>query len=58
MKPRTAVDALRAAGYQRLPPLWVTEDQADVIIRMAKGNEGAITAIRLQAKRDAERDGA
>ena len=55
MKPVSpAVQALRDAGYQRLPPLWVTGEQMDVIIAMAKENEDAVNEIRAKARREAE----
>jgi hypothetical protein len=55
MKPASpAVQALRDAGYQRLPPLWVAREQMDVIIAMAKENEEAVSAIRAKARREAE----
>jgi hypothetical protein len=52
MNPRTISDALHRAGYVHLKRLWVTEDQADVILRMAEGNKGAIEAILAEARRD------
>lgn len=44
-----AARALRAAGYSPLPRLWVTEDQMDVILRIAKGNVDEISRIRDEA---------
>lgn len=41
-------DALREAGFRPLPRLWVTEDQLEQIVRMAKENEEAVTAIRRE----------
>jgi protein-tyrosine-phosphatase len=59
MKPVSpAVQALRDAGYQRLPPLWVTQAQMDVIIAMAKENEEDVNEIRAKARRKAEIDAA
>lgn len=39
-------DRLRAAGYVPLPRLWVTQEDMDVIMGMAKKHEGAVNAIR------------
>lgn len=50
----SAVQALRDAGYQRLPPLWVSRAQMDVILAMAKENEEAVNEIRAKARREAE----
>jgi len=44
-----AAQALRAAGFVPLPRLWVTEDQLDAVIRMAKGNAGTVNSIRAAA---------
>jgi hypothetical protein len=49
-----AVQALRDAGYQRLPPLWVTPEQMNVILAMAKENADAVNEIRAKARREAE----
>ncbi|WP_300440329.1 hypothetical protein [uncultured Mameliella sp.] len=38
--------ALRAAGYVPLPRWWVTQDQLEVIRRIAMGNEGEVNRIR------------
>ena len=50
----SAVQALRDAGYQRLPPLWVTPEQMTLILAMAKENGGAVNEIRAKARREAE----
>lgn len=42
----TPSDRLRAAGYVPLPRLWVTQDDMDVIMWMARKHEGAVNAIR------------
>jgi hypothetical protein len=42
--------ALRAAGYIPLPRLWVTQDQLDLIIYMAKQNEDEVNRIRAAAR--------
>lgn len=39
-------DALRRAGYVPLPRWWVTQDQMDVIERMAKGNRDEVYRIK------------
>lgn len=45
--------ALRRAGFVRLPTkLWVTEDQLDVIMRVARGNLETINEIKRQVKGD------
>jgi hypothetical protein len=46
----TPSDRLRAAGYVPLPRLWVTQEDMDIIMWMAKKHEGAVNAIR--ARRD------
>ena len=52
---RTPVaDALRAAGFVPTPRLWVTNDQLDVIMRMAKGNADVVNEIRAKVN---EREG-
>lgn len=38
--------ALRAAGYFPLPRLWVTQEQLDLIVYMAKQNEAEVNRIR------------
>jgi len=44
-----ACEALRAAGYLALPRWWVTQDQFDVIERMAKGNRDEVYRIKYEA---------
>ena len=39
-------DALRKAGYVPLPRWWVTQDQFEVIERMAKGNKDEVWRIK------------
>lgn len=46
-----AAMALRAAGYYPLPRLWVTEEQLDLIVYMAKQNEAEINRIRGSANK-------
>lgn len=48
-----AAQALRKAGYVPLPRWWVTQDQLDVIRRMAEGNSDVVNAIRTKANRRA-----
>lgn len=43
--------ALMRAGYVRLPPLYVTWDQLETIIRMAEGNKDVVNEIRGKANR-------
>lgn len=42
----TPSDRLRAAGYVPLPRLWVTQDELDVIMWMARKHADAVNAIR------------
>lgn len=42
--------ALRAAGYKRLPRMWVPEAVCDEVIAMAEGYELEVRAIRQEAK--------
>ena len=42
----TSSDRLRAAGYVPLPRLWVTQDDMDVIMWMARKHADAVNAIR------------
>lgn len=46
--PSPACDALRRAGYFVLPRWWVTQDQMDVIERMAKGNRDEVYRIKKE----------
>ena len=46
-----AAKALRSAGFLPLPRLWVTQDQMEVIKRMAEGNREVVNEIRAKAKR-------
>ena len=39
-------DALRNSGYVRPPRWWVTEDQFEVIRRMAFGNKDEVWRIK------------
>ncbi len=52
MNERTpACEALRRAGYVCLPRWWVTQDQMDVIERMATGNRDEVYRIKHEANR-------
>ena len=46
----TAADALRKAGFARVPRWWVTLDQLDVIERMARANLPEVNRIKEQAR--------
>ena len=54
----TSADRLRAAGYVPLPRLWVTQEDMDVIIWMAKKHEGAVNAIRGEVQEKKGHDNA
>lgn len=43
-------DALRKAGFVKLPPWWVLPDELEVIHRIAHKHSSRITAIRLQSR--------
>lgn len=43
-------DALKKAGFVRLPPWWVTPDQLEVIHRMAHNHEYEVNRIRAEAR--------
>ena len=49
-------DALRKAGYVRIPDWWVTPDQLEVIHRMAHGHQDEINRIRRETKMRREKD--
>lgn len=49
--------ALRRAGFIPLPRWWVTEDQFEVIRRMAMGNDEVVNQIRESANRKARKKG-
>lgn len=46
-----AAKALRKAGFIPLPRLWVTQDQMEVIKRIAEGNKDVVNEIRAKARR-------
>lgn len=45
-------DALRRAGFIKLPRWWVTVDQYEVIERMAYGNKEEVYRIKNEARDD------
>ena len=45
-------DALRKAGFVRIPAWWVHPDELEVIHRMAHKHSATITAIRLKCRRE------
>ena len=45
-----AAKALRAAGFEPLPRLWVTRDQMEVIVKLAEQNRDVVNEIRHNAK--------
>jgi hypothetical protein len=47
-------EALRAAGYVRIPAWWVTPHELEVIHRMAHNHRSEITRIRREIR--GERD--
>jgi hypothetical protein len=44
-----AAMALRAAGYYPLPRLWVTNEQMELIVYLAKQNQDEVNRIRAEA---------
>lgn len=44
-------EALRAAGFVRIPAWWVTPDELEVIHRMAHNHEEIVTEIRNRCRR-------
>ena len=48
-----AARALRAAGYVKLPGLWVTQEQMELISWMARQNLDKINAIKEKANASA-----
>ena len=44
-----AARALRAAGYVKLPGLWVTQEQYDLTIYMAVQNKPDVDRIKREA---------
>lgn len=49
-------DAMRKAGFVKIPAWWVTPDELEVIHRMAHKHSSHITAIRLKSRDRAGRD--
>lgn len=48
LKSRGAM-ALRAAGYVPCPRLWLTAEQMELVVYMAKQNEADVNRIRAEA---------
>jgi hypothetical protein len=44
-----ASEALRAAGYRRIPAWWATDDQIELVEYMVKKNGPDINRIRAKA---------
>lgn len=49
-----SADALRKAGYRRLPLMWVTQEELELVLYMAKKHEEDVNRIRTQARRKVE----
>jgi len=43
-------DALRAAGFVRIPAWWVTPDELEVIHRMAHNHQSEVNRIRAKTR--------
>ena len=50
-------DAIRKAGYVRIPAWWVHPDELEVIHRMAHKHSEHITEIRLQCRGEEKNNG-
>ena len=48
--------ALRAAGYKPAPRVWLTDEQLDLLMYMARQNEAEINRIRTQAHAEDEQE--
>lgn len=46
-------EALRKAGYVRIPAWWVRPEELETIHRMAHNHKDEITRIRLEARGEA-----
>jgi hypothetical protein len=42
--------ALRAAGYKPAPRVWLTDEQIDLLMYMAKQNESEVNRIRAASR--------
>jgi hypothetical protein len=51
-----ASEALRAAGYRRIPPWWATDEQIALVEYMVKQNGPDINRIRAKALDISEAD--
>ena len=47
-------DALRAAGFVRIPDWWVRPEELEVIYRMAHNHEHEINRIRREVRTNGE----
>lgn len=47
--------ALRRAGYKPAPRVWLTGEQMDLLMYMARQNGDDVNRIRAEARRDEER---
>jgi hypothetical protein len=50
-------EALRAAGFVRLPAWWVTREEMEVIHRMAHNHASVVNRIRNDAREKGSTDG-
>lgn len=55
-KKTKASEALHAAGYVRLPGLWATSEQIELILWMVKENLPEIQRIKMEARDDKSAD--
>lgn len=49
-------DALRRAGYKPAPRVWLTEEQMDLLMYMARQNASDVNRIRAEARADPEKE--
>ena len=50
-----ASDALRAAGYRRIPAWWATNEQIELVEYMVKQNGRDVNRIRAEALKETEK---
>lgn len=48
--------ALRAAGYRPAPRVWLTDEQLDLLMYMAKQNESEVNRIRAASRTKATKE--
>ena len=53
-----ASEALRAAGYRRIPDWWATDEQIELIEYMVKQNGPEVNRIRAEALKSNDKDAA